>query len=185
MIKCPVLLVYAGPNGSGKTTVTRKARTLGVYVNADDIKKKYALSDLEAAERAETLRNELLDGGFDFTMETVLSTERNLQLMQKAKAQGYEVRSIYVLTRDVNINITRVKKRCMSGGHDVPEEKIRTRYHRALVLLPQVIAVSHTILVFDNSDMHPTVIYSKAYDYSELYPNEYWSEKSLRRLLGM
>ena len=31
--------VVLGPNGSGKTTITKMAKTVGVYINADDIKK--------------------------------------------------------------------------------------------------------------------------------------------------
>lgn len=38
----PVMLVFAGPNGSGKTTVTQSLPTFGTYVNADDIKKKFS-----------------------------------------------------------------------------------------------------------------------------------------------
>lgn len=71
----PVLLVFAGPNGSGKTTVTRGLPTFGTYVNADDLKKEYDLTDLEAAQQADMLRSELLDDGADFSFETVMSTE--------------------------------------------------------------------------------------------------------------
>jgi hypothetical protein len=35
----PEVIVYAGPNGSGKTTITKMAKTAGVYINADDIEK--------------------------------------------------------------------------------------------------------------------------------------------------
>jgi len=49
----PVVLVFAGPNGSGKTTITKLMPHYGVYVNADDLKKEYALTDLEAAQKAE------------------------------------------------------------------------------------------------------------------------------------
>ena len=38
-IRLPEIIVFAGPNGSGKTTVTRMAKTIGVYINADDIKR--------------------------------------------------------------------------------------------------------------------------------------------------
>ena len=37
--RLPEVIVFAGPNGSGKTTITRMAKTIGVYINADDIKK--------------------------------------------------------------------------------------------------------------------------------------------------
>lgn len=180
----PVVLVFAGPNGSGKTTVTCGLKTLGTYVNADDLRKEYGLTDLEAVQHADALRNELLENGADFSFETVLSTERNLLLLQKAKARGYEIQCIYVLTCDENINIARVRARHASGGHDVPEDKIRTRYHRALALLPQLIITCDKILVYDNSDM-PCLIFSKEYGYSKIYPNSYWPEAALRKLLGI
>ena len=85
----PVILAFAGPNGSGKTTVTRKLPAVGTYINADDIKKEYELADLEAAQQAESLRNALLDKNADFSFETVLSTERNLLFLEKAKERGY------------------------------------------------------------------------------------------------
>ena len=39
----PIVLAFAVPNGSGKTTVTRRLPVVGTYVNADDIKKEYGL----------------------------------------------------------------------------------------------------------------------------------------------
>ena len=124
----PIALAYAGPNGSGKTTVTRNLPAFGTYINADDIKEKYGLTDIEAAKHADILRNSLLDNNMDFSFETVLSTTRNLSLFEKAKTHGYEIQCIYVLTCDESINIARVKARKAAGGHDVPEEKIHTGY---------------------------------------------------------
>ena len=79
--RLPEIIVFAGPNGSGKTTITRMARTIGVYINADDIKRSSLCSDLEAAVKAEELREEMLEKGEDFTFETVLSTDRNIKLL--------------------------------------------------------------------------------------------------------
>ncbi len=43
------ILVFAGPNGSGKTTITRLASKVSVYVNADEIKSAMNSTDLEVA----------------------------------------------------------------------------------------------------------------------------------------
>jgi len=181
---CPTVLVFAGPNGSGKSTVTRGLSVFGTYVNADDIKAEYDLSDLEAAEQAETLRNELLNKRADFSFETVLSTDRNLLLLKKAKENGYEVQCIYVLTCDENINVARVKARVAHGGHDVPEEKIHSRYHRALALIPELIENCDKILIYDNSEL-PTLIFKKENGIAEHYPNALWTYEKLKTLLKL
>ena len=36
--KKPEIIVFAGPNGSGKTTITRLAKVIKPYINADEIK---------------------------------------------------------------------------------------------------------------------------------------------------
>lgn len=180
--KRPKVFVFAGPNGSGKTTVARSLSLLGVYINADDLKREYKLTDIEAAQQAEALRNDLLRKKVDFSFETVLSTDRNLLLLKRAKTLGYEVQCVYVLTHDVNINVARVRKRHLSGGHDVPEDKIRLRYTRALAFLPQLIALCDKILVYDNSGDIPSLIFRKDGGYCELFPNKHWTKEKLIHL---
>ena len=183
-INKPIVLAFAGPNGSGKSTLWRSIKHVGTYVNADDIKKEYNLTDIEAAKQAESLRNTLLSHRKDFSFETVLSTERNLLLLERAKAEGYEIQCFYILTCDENINVARVKARHVAGGHDVPENKIRLRYHRALALLPRLIATCDRILVYDNSDI-PTLIFQKENEQTNIFKNQHWSEAELRRMFGM
>ena len=180
----PVVLVIAGPNGSGKTTLTRRLSSVGTYINADDLRAEYNLTDLEAAEMADSFRNTLLNSHKDFTFETVLSTNRNLHLMQKAKKQGYEVHCIYVLTCDENINIARVISRSAAGGHDVPEDKIRKRYHRALNLIPELVRTCDNIIIFDNSDI-PYPILEKTNTGVKVFSNNYWSETEILTLSGI
>lgn len=40
--RLPMILVFAGPNGSGKSTITSMIDPIGVYINADEIKKLLA-----------------------------------------------------------------------------------------------------------------------------------------------
>jgi len=114
----------------------------------------------------------------------VLSTERNLLLLEKAKRKGYDVQCIYVMTRNANINVARVKARKASGGHDVPEEKIRSRYHKALSLLPRLIGTCDRILIIDNSDA-PALVFDKAGLCQLMFPSRNWPEADLRKLLNL
>lgn len=127
--KKPEIVVFAGPNGSGKSTITELLRPPTIkYINADIIQKVMMCDVMEAAKLAEKQREDALSSKEDFCFETVLSTDRNLKLLQRAKADGYFIRCYYVLTADPQINVERVHSRVAAGGHDVPEEKIISRY---------------------------------------------------------
>ncbi len=180
----PLLFVFAGPNGSGKTTVKRGCTGLPeIYINADDIKKQQGLTDLGAAQEADRQRNKALDDRTSFAFETVLSTDRSLNLMQKAKGLGYSIHCIYVLTCNVSINIMRVKARTMRGGHDVPPEKVRSRYEKALKLLPRIVAVCDRLTIYDNSSETPVPIFIKDDNRMEIIPCMDWDEASITELL--
>lgn len=183
--KKPEIVVFAGPNGSGKSTFTEVLRPLMDYINADEIKKTLKCSDIEAAQLAERQREECLAARRDFCFETVLSTPRNLRLLERAKRAGYFIRCYYVLTADPRINVYRVKARVASGGHDVPEEKIYTRFARAMELVPAVVAVSDICHIYDNSEAQPFRIFKKrktAYFYDEC---DDWRRKNIEFLVGI
>ena len=61
------------------------AKVRGENINADDIKRTTLCTELEAAVKAEELREYMIQSKKDFTFETVLSTERNLILLQERK----------------------------------------------------------------------------------------------------
>ena len=159
--KKPEVVVFAGPNGSGKSTFTVVLRPLMDYINADEIRQNLKCSDLEAAQVAERQREECLAQKRDFCFETVMSTERNLHLLRRARRAGYFVRCYYVLTVDPRINVYRIQARVAAGGHDVPEEKIYTRFQRAMALVPEVVAVSDICHIYDNSAERAFRIFKK------------------------
>lgn len=87
-----------------------------------------------------------------FTIETVLSDRRKLEYIKSAKSLGYRIYLYFVSTKDVEINIKRVSQRVSLGGHDVHEDKIRSRYQRSLENLYDTLKLCDRAYIFDNSE---------------------------------
>jgi predicted ABC-type ATPase len=152
----PSLLMVAGPNGSGKSTLiaalrNSRAALPELYVNADDLQRElgidaYAAQKLAAEQRARALR-----AGQSFMYETVMSHPSKLAELQAAALRGYRLTVYFIATINPALNVARIQTRVASGGHDVPEDKARQRYHRTLALAPLALAYAHETLLFDNS----------------------------------
>lgn len=97
------------------------------------------------------IRQKLIDAGKSFTFETVMSSPDKVDLLRKAQGKGFRTYLYYIATEDPNINISRIKHRVKSGGHNVPEEKIISRYERSLDLLFDAIRNTNRSYIFDNS----------------------------------
>lgn len=154
--------MIAGPNGSGKTTVTVSLRrdqwSKGVeYINPDDIAKEkfgdWNSRDaiLSAANWAEARREELLEKRSGIAFETVFSAPDKIDFLERAKAADYFLRVFFVSTSDPRINASRVMQRVMEGGHTVPLEKIVSRYDKSMVNLAAAIAIADRLYIYDNS----------------------------------
>ena len=183
-LKLPEIIVFAGPNGSGKSTITRLAKIIEPYINADDIKRSTQCSDLEAAIKAENLRESAVANKMSFTFETVMSTDRNLNLLRRAKENGFFIRCFYILTADVNVNIARVKSRVENGGHDVPEDKIRSRYTKALSFIPALIDVCDVMHIYDNTKT-PERIFKKRKNQFFYWENVFWNKTKIEILTNI
>lgn len=182
MINAPKILVFAGPNGSGKSTLTQAWDKTGLYINADNIKAFRSCSVLEAAQEAERLRELCLSELRSFTFETVLSTKRNLMFLSCAKAAGFHIESVFVLTKDPELNVFRVISRELSGGHSVPPEKIRSRYSKALSNISKLIALSDIFRLVDNTSQ-PEILFVKNDTGHQIRPNNYWTVRSIEQLI--
>ncbi|MBO7736280.1 MAG: zeta toxin family protein [Clostridia bacterium] len=182
--KQPEVVVFAGPNGSGKSTFTELLKPPMDYINADEIKKHLKCDDLQAAQIAEQQRERCLEQNREFCFETVMSTERNLNLLKRAKAKGYFIRCYYVLTVDPMINVARVRERVSTGGHGVPEDKIIARYDRAMSLVKDVVEVSDICHIYDNSSQTPYRIFKKRKDECYYDENQDWLLDDIALLTG-
>ena len=64
----------------------------------------------------------------------------------------------------------------------MPEDKIRSRYHKALALIPQLLSVCNKILIYDNSDTSVRIFHKENINIT-IFPNALWSEADLWKLL--
>ena len=160
----PSLVVVAGPNGSGKSTLT----SYGVAGNRpvldpDAVAARLSPGDIRAGAvqaARETIRQqqELLDRRESFAVETTLSGNRTLKLMDEAKERGYEVELHYVRLGTPQGSIDRVAERVARGGHDVPTEDILRRYERSLENLPSAIEKANKTTLYDNSGRRTEIV---------------------------
>ncbi len=100
---------------------------------------------------ADFLRKKLLLEKKKFSFETVFSHRSKLDIMRKAAATGYKVYLYFVSTESPEINKFRVEARKKQGGHDVPANKIESRYFRSLELLFEACQLAYQVFFFDNS----------------------------------
>lgn len=158
----PVLIVIAGPNGSGKTTITSKILHHewledAVYINPDIIaQEKYGdwnseKAIMESVKYCEELRENCLANKKSLIFETVLSAKDKIDFIRRAKEQGFFIRLFYVATKHPSINAARIAKRVMKGGHDVPITKIVSRYFKSLLNCKVVSGYVDRAYVYDNS----------------------------------
>ena len=158
----PVLIVIAGPNGSGKTSTTRLVikhewAEQCVYINPDEIaQSKFGdWNDVnalrQAVEYCEEWREQLLREYKDFIFETVLSSDAKVNFLKRAKEEGYFIRMFFICTESPAINAARIANRVMEGGHDVPILKIISRYEKAIINAIKVAGFADRAYFYDNS----------------------------------
>lgn len=158
----PLLIVIAGPNGSGKTTITKQLLhhdwlEEAVYINPDIVARdKYGdWNSVEAvynaAKYCEQIREECLLHNKSLIFETVLSAPDKVGFIRRAIDKGYFVRLFFVSTSNPQINAARIAKRVMEGGHDVPITKIISRYSKSILNCQRLATIVDRLYVYDNS----------------------------------
>jgi len=107
---------------------------------------------------ADFIRKKLLEYKKSFTFETVMSSYDKIELLKVSKSLGYRNYLYYISTSDPSINVSRVNNRVSFKGHDVPEDKIISRYYRSLGFLKEAVKLSDRAYIFDNSSDEKTWI---------------------------
>jgi predicted ABC-type ATPase len=142
----------------GETNIADAARSFWI-INPDLLtyrirsveRKTLRAANLEAVRSVEAWLEASINAHQSIGVETVLSTIKYRRLVRAAKRRGFEIRLIYVILQNPEINIRRVQMRVRSGGHNVPKEKIRERWNRSLKQLPWFLNECDWALLFDNS----------------------------------
>ena len=132
------LYILAGANGSGKSTISKVLLPTEriAYVNPDDIAKGLNPSDpaaarIEAGKEALCRIDDLLERGESFAIESTLSGNMHVKVLERAKSLGYETTIAYVFVDSPEVCIARIVARVRNGGHFVPDEDVRRRYVRS------------------------------------------------------
>ena len=158
----PVLIVIAGPNGSGRTSVTSKILQHewmedSVYINPDIVaQEKFGdWNSMDAIKKAvvycEEWREKCLAERKSLIFETVLSAKDKIDYIERAKKAGFFVRLFFVCTKSPAINASRIAQRVMKGGHDVPITKIISRYQKSVLNCKYIATKVDRTYLYDNS----------------------------------
>ncbi|MBQ8749651.1 MAG: zeta toxin family protein [Clostridia bacterium] len=157
------LILVVGANGSGKSTLIAnlfsKQGFIVNYINADIVAKNVFAHIEDEEERNYSsmyftmdMVDSYINEGYMFCYETVLSHISKLDIVKKAKEKGYKIITIYLYTNSPEINLHRVKMRANQGGHDVPADKILSRYARVVDNVEKLKKLSNEFYIFDNSN---------------------------------
>lgn len=158
----PVLIVIAGPNGSGKTSVTTKILDHewledSEYINPDfvarDIFGDWNNRDsvLKAANYCNDWRERCIAERKSLIFETVMSAPDKVDFILRARKSGFFIRLFFVSTESPAINAKRVAERVIKGGHDVPITKIISRYDKSIANCAALAPYVDRLYVYDNS----------------------------------
>lgn len=121
-----------------------------------------------------------LDHGQNIHVETTLAGQGKdqLNLIDRAHKNGFEVTLLYVALKNAKIAINRVHERVKKGGHGVPDEVVKKRYSQSNHSLPAIAFKADNVVIYDNSQKvvsvyrreHDQVIKNKLNEYPWINP---------------
>ena len=131
------------------------------YFNPDEVARRFVsaypgMTQEEANgaawQEGKRLLERAISERLNFAFETTLGGRTMTALLRKALSEKIEVRIWYVGLASPELHIARVRSRVASGGHDIPEAKIRERYDRSRLNLVDLLPKLTELRVYDNSE---------------------------------
>jgi len=160
----PVLILIDGINGAGKTTFFYQQIKLFLdkfgrhypFVNADEMERakhpnEVGQHSLEMGKLAAKIRSQYIEARQSFVTETVFSHKSKNQLIHHAQKAGFEVILNHVHVSSAELAYKRVQDRVGAGGHNVPKDKVFSRYERTIVNIKKALITADRTYVWDNS----------------------------------
>lgn len=156
----PVVVALAGSNGAGKSTFFHAhLAAVGLrFINPDELAAEMGLVAYEAADLTAAIRASLVEQRESFVFETVFSDPvgQKVTELEEMSRRGVHVVLVFIRIDSTETSKQRVAMRVMQGGHDVPDDKLETRFNRTLANLDRAISTLPVVVVFDNTDLaHP------------------------------
>lgn len=162
------IIIIAGPNGAGKTTFASeflpKEAGCPAFVNADLIAAGISPFEPELAGfRAGRLMLEEIHQytrkNESFAFETTLSGRSYAGYMPRWQSDGYLVKLFFLRLESPELAIARVRQRVREGGHNIPEQIIRRRFHSGLINFENLYkSLVNEWALYDNSSSEPVLL---------------------------
>ena len=165
------ILIIGGPNGAGKTTFAMEflpnEAHCPIFINADLIAAglnpfQPDLAAIQAGRLMLKMIRDCVEKEESFAFETTLSGRNYTRLIPLWQKEGYLIKLLFLRLPTPEMAIARVRQRVLEGGHDVPEQTVRRRFHSGLRNFNSIYRdLVDEWVVYENSGNTPVLLSEK------------------------
>lgn len=109
------------------------------------------INSYTSAIASDFFKEQFLRHKISFSFETVFSHPSKVDILRRARKNGFRTYLYFIATENPRINIDRIRARVDMGGHPVPEDKTIQRYERCLSLVREALPCLNRAYFFDNT----------------------------------